>query len=193
MRYAFARDLASALVLVCALASGCDQGFDDAVPAPMCNAAMGCPEGTQCIDGVRCAPMPDAEIPLSPPRAELLGPIIRPSPQRRDAGVDAGRQQGQDAGPSPPTCTGAQTLCGSVCVDLRNDTSNCGACNAVCGSGQVCDLGVCCSGTQTVCGNRCVDLQTDTLNCGVCGFQCILGLTCVFGTCTPPSPTPLPF
>ncbi len=183
-------------VLALVLALGCDQGFDDATTAPMCMSDMGCPSGTVCVDGVRCEAMPDASIPRSPPRFDLIGPGQRPGRVRRDGGTqaDAGTRV-RDAGTAPPTglCATGQTLCGSLCVNLLTDVNNCGGCGVTCIAGQFCSQGFCCGGTQVVCGTQCVDLQTDPQNCGVCGFQCINGLACVQATCTPPSPIPLPF
>lgn len=197
MRNAPARALVFAIVSVVAL--GCDQGFDDASPAPMCTKTMGCPSGTVCVDGVRCEAIPDASIPRSPLGEGLIGPGagVRPGPRpRRDGGAqqDAG-VQGRDAGigGGGGGCANGLSPCGGTCVNLSSDNANCGACGISCAGGQLCDQGFCCGGTDVVCGDRCTDLQTDPDNCGVCGFQCIVGLACVLGQCTPPSPTPQPF
>lgn len=43
----------------------------------------------------------------------------------------------------PAACPAGQTTCDGACVDLQDDGGNCGACGAVCPSGQVCQGGVC--------------------------------------------------
>ncbi len=42
-----------------------------------------------------------------------------------------------------PSCKEGYTLCGSVCKDLRDDSSNCGACGKACPAGQSCAEGEC--------------------------------------------------
>jgi hypothetical protein len=41
------------------------------------------------------------------------------------------------------TCRGASVACGDLCVDVRSDNRNCGACGNVCGGGDVCVAGAC--------------------------------------------------
>lgn len=42
-----------------------------------------------------------------------------------------------------PTCTGGQTTCNGVCVDLSSNDENCGACNFACSTGLSCVAGAC--------------------------------------------------
>lgn len=72
-----------------------------------------------------------------------------------------------------------------------DDAKNCGTCGHACGSGTVCNQGVCtvCAPGSTACGSTCADLQTDPTNCGACGIECGAGATeatagCQSGTCT---------
>jgi len=46
---------------------------------------------------------------------------------------------------TPPVqgCPEGQTLCGSACVDLQTDASNCGSCGHVCGGSSFCASGTC--------------------------------------------------
>lgn len=60
---------------------------------------------------------------------------------------------GQDWGPGgctgcpygkcAATCSAPLTACGSACVDLKTDRTNCGACNSTCTKAQSCVSGVC--------------------------------------------------
>jgi Stigma-specific protein, Stig1 len=84
------------------------------------------------------------------------------------------------------TCPGGTTSCGASCVDLVTDNSNCGRCGADCGSGHLCDQGLCsgeCSSRLIVCGGSCVDTQSDEDNCGACGNACGAGQNCSAGVC----------
>ncbi len=87
-------------------------------------------------------------------------------------------------GSAPLPCT----QCGDVCVDLKVDSSNCGACGAACGGGKVCTAGACvatCPTGQKSCGNTCVDTATDRRNCGACAMMCGTGEVCEGSTCVP--------
>lgn len=54
---------------------------------------------------------------------------------------DSGSQQ-PDTGTNQ-TCTGGQTLCGSLCVDTSSNPNNCGSCNFPCDSSSTCTAGQC--------------------------------------------------
>ncbi|MBN2194751.1 MAG: PHB depolymerase family esterase [Polyangiaceae bacterium] len=86
-----------------------------------------------------------------------------------------------------PTCTAPLQPCGSTCVDLQNNSANCGACSHVCEGTEVCSLGVCaanCTSGYTRCGTTCVDLMTSTTSCGRCDSPCLEGQVCWNGTCS---------
>lgn len=85
-------------------------------------------------------------------------------------------------------CPAGLTKCGTQCVDLSNDPTNCGACRNVCVSG-VCKNRSCvvCQPGFTACPDgSCADLNNDMQNCGSCHNICPPGSTsCQGGTCYP--------
>ncbi len=40
-------------------------------------------------------------------------------------------------------CSGGETACGEICVDLASDQQHCGGCGNLCGGGDVCSAGAC--------------------------------------------------
>ena len=106
------------------------------------------------------------------------------------------------------SCPTGRNSCSGTCIDLRNDTGNCGSCGNSCTSGQNCQNGRCllqdisapvvntsplvtitpelsCSSGQIPCGSSCVDIFTDKKNCGVCGRTCGSQEICVNARCGP--------
>ena len=89
-------------------------------------------------------------------------------------------------------CTGALTLCGSDCVDIKNDPANCGSCGSACASGQACSAGVCtalCASPLMVCSGVCLDVRFDPDHCGTCTNACpttghVATRGCAAGTCS---------
>jgi hypothetical protein len=76
------------------------------------------------------------------------------------------------------------TTCGGACVNLQNNKSHCGLCDARCGGELICQKGACACPTGTVdCRGMCADLLTDASNCGTCGTVCPSGQGCVGGAC----------
>jgi hypothetical protein len=77
-------------------------------------------------------------------------------------------------------CTsGDRTLCGSTCVKLDTDRTNCGACGRACGTNETCQASACvCPPGFTVCSGACVHLASDAANCGACGNACTGGKVC---------------
>jgi hypothetical protein len=77
-------------------------------------------------------------------------------------------------------------------VDPDSDEANCGGCGdttpaAVCGAGQVCQLGLCCGPTQQTCGvgaGRCCD-GTGCCPGGACQTLHSTGLGQTFYSCDP--------
>jgi hypothetical protein len=86
----------------------------------------------------------------------------------------------------PFRCVAGYTLCGDGCLDLAEDSANCGSCGHACLSGYTCTGGNCmrlCSAGLTSCNNGCVDLLADAGNCGSCSHICMAGATCSSGQC----------
>ncbi|XP_042477560.1 stigma-specific STIG1-like protein 3 [Macadamia integrifolia] len=63
------------------------------------------------------------------------------------------------------------TCCNNKCVDLKNDSKNCGSCKNKC------------KYTYTCCDGECVDLSFDKRHCGECDKKCMTGGYCIYGTC----------
>jgi hypothetical protein len=96
--------------------------------------------------------------------------------------------QGCGARSACPSCDFLM-VCTRVCVDLRYDVNNCGACGRSCGGiGAWCDAGRCFPdcGFRTRCPGTvegCVDTTSDRAHCGACGHACADGQRCVAGAC----------
>ena len=99
------------------------------------------------------------------------------------------------------------------CVDVQNDTANCGSCGRTCPQGSVCRNHQCvspatqdasCQGGSVYCPTigggpgACFNLTNDPLNCGTCGHYCGRHESCVNSVCvarntgTAPAPAPAP-
>jgi hypothetical protein len=81
------------------------------------------------------------------------------------------------------------TDCSGQCVNRQTDRDHCGRCDQSCGSGYICQDGVCalsCQPGLSECGGQCVDTQIDPRHCGECGSTCSGGAPiCVSGSCAP--------
>ena len=78
------------------------------------------------------------------------------------------------------------TACGLACVDLWNDVTHCGLCEASCEPGQFCVEGACaneCPAGTMPCGTRCADTTTSHEHCGGCGQPCGATEICDAGAC----------
>lgn len=72
------------------------------------------------------------------------------------------------------SCPNGASFCGDTCVDLNDDSQNCGACGKVCSSGRTCSGGVCVAGTS------CISCKSSTRS-GACATQnnaCELDIEC---------------
>jgi hypothetical protein len=107
-------------------------------------------------------------------------------------GGSGGAGEGGAAGDgSSGGCGEGQSDCGSGCVDLQSDPTNCGKCGNTCvappGYEATCQEGICgitCGGGQTLCGVACFDTKKDPQNCGACGVTCKEGEVCSQGKCS---------
>jgi len=75
-------------------------------------------------------------------------------------------------------------------TDLRENLTDCGACDNACVGTQICFEGNCtdeCPAGETKCGQTCVNLQTDAIHCGSCDHSCQPGELCISATCVVPS------
>ncbi|WP_437736311.1 MXAN_6577-like cysteine-rich protein [Sorangium sp. So ce1335] len=109
-----------------------------------------------------------------------------------------------------PLCNAPYSDCGGVCVALRADRDNCGACGNACASDEECTAGSCEArepdggegggdgeggeggGDPMSCGQDrymqrcdgvCVDTRVDPNHCGKCGQQCEPGRACAGALC----------
>ena len=92
----------------------------------------------------------------------------------------------EDAFYCVPECS--KTICGTSCVDLMNDSNNCGKCGEACqtyGENYTCVDGYCestaCVDGQVLCDGKCVNPLTDVDYCGATGTlkSCVSeGVTC---------------
>src|SRR5262245_56135849 len=75
---------------------------------------------------------------------------------------ESGGSSNGDDGNNTPMCMASEILCGGHCVDTSSNSLNCGACNAACGSGQICQSSACVTGScpmgTTTCNGACVNL-----------------------------------
>lgn len=87
-------------------------------------------------------------------------------------------------------CETPLVTCGERCVDTRNNSLHCGACDNVCGQGIACVAGECvcddcCEDGETACGDTCVNTDDDPAHCGdcdnVCDGECEAGVCMVEG------------
>lgn len=86
-------------------------------------------------------------------------------------------------------CPAPQSLCVGACVNLNNDSMNCGTCGTRCSPGLVCAQGTCVcpiDSGMTLCGGTCVNTANSPTNCGACGQTCPMGSVCAASSCVAP-------
>lgn len=147
---------------------------DDAVtPAE----AGDCVDNATCDDGVTC----------TVDRCDQGRCVHAPLSSRCDAGLVCDLRQGC----VDPAC-GLLASCpggvdgGAACVDLGEDTANCGRCGTRCPAGDRCDRGACVNTPGSI-GTRC----TADTECAM-GLRCERGITVprTVGLCTKTCPNP---
>lgn len=93
--------------------------------------------------------------------------------------------------PLSDSCAAPSLSCSGECVDVQRDAAHCGACDVLCGEGEVCTQGRClaedgsraCTSSERRCEGVCVDVQRDASHCGACGAPCNSWETCEAGAC----------
>jgi hypothetical protein len=157
-----------------------------AAPASPRDADAG-PTPTQNPPAQMQAPPTQTQPPQTPPTTPptQAPPVQNPPPQ--------------GSGAMGGACGGDQTRCGSSCVDLQHDDSNCGTCGHACtsheGGGSRCEHGSCtftCAGGLTACDDQCLDVASDSAHCGACNKVCKNEEICSAGRCTKPKAGEMP-
>jgi hypothetical protein len=187
--------LSGACVQTCATDSGpvltnCDNACVNLQTDPMhCGScAIACTGGQQCNSGV-CG--------CTAGQTPCNGQCVNVQTDLANCGACGNNCDSMPlpAGATAWSCSGGtcSTTCMSAtptrcpngsCVDLTNDSANCGTCGNVCGVGAWCVNGACaCPAGQAYCNGACVADQTDPNNCGACGHVCGTGVDCSAGTC----------
>lgn len=84
------------------------------------------------------------------------------------------------------SCPAGMALCGTSCVDVTANPTNCGACGVTCNYPiEQCTNGACvCATGYSDCGSGCVDVRSDAANCGTCGNACVAPQLCSLGVCS---------
>ena len=163
-RWEDARTRVAAAMVWCAASAACGAGTPLCTPGA--TQACACPGGAR---GVQVCT--DDGLRLGACRCD-------------DAGVPSGD--------GSPACAPPRQMCGTTCVDLATDQTNCGRCGATCSASQPCVAGACLGGRpcpgfyERYCGSRCVSVDTDVANCGGCGTACRTGEACIAGRCQVP-------
>jgi len=144
----------------------------------------------------RDGPVPDMAQPDALPPDALQPDALQPDALPPDAPVPDLMPPDQalpDLSPDMyPWCGPGTVYCVAQgkCVNVQNDSKNCGACGTACKVSEICVAGKCaftCPGTLSKCGTAsapyCANLQSDNKNCGVCGTACKAGEICTAGKC----------
>jgi hypothetical protein len=192
-------------------ANASDAAIEDAGPPVTIgsgkpDAAITYPRATESTQAEPAQAAPtQADPPAQDPSAQnpqsmnpsSAGPAVQPPPSQVPP-----KAPPPDAPPPPPqapdamnACRPGRTLCGSTCVDLEHESSNCGACNHACASvdGGVarCERGLCevtCVSPLTACDGLCLNTQDDPARCGECNKACKPDEMCSAGKCAKPKP-----
>lgn len=83
-------------------------------------------------------------------------------------------------GGMPLSCAGGLTACGTSCVNVQTDVSNCGSCSQACAAGDACFAGQCCSkpaagGTCNLPACGCEQGRVCFTSTSTTGLSCVVG------------------
>ncbi len=127
-----------------ALVAGCadftaQDSSDSGVPLPDAQASDGAPEtgGNPPKDAAAMLDVAEVTADVSVPDFKDASAGDGNAPLEAGPSGDAG-----DAGKGPG-CGSGLTSCSAGCVDLQNDSANCGACGKTCSTASSCSSGVC--------------------------------------------------
>lgn len=127
----------------------------------------------------------DAHVDLLPGSADSSSTSDAPVETTTDAS-DTRVDDVPDDGCVGGACACGLTSCGTGCVDVQNDPSNCKTCGGSCQHHAFCASAACtCLPGLTACGTLCTDTSSDPDHCGGCANPpCSSGQFCVGGHCT---------
>ncbi len=183
--------LASMMLLVTAILSGCSSKGGTNMPPPSDNkgdmalspacASMKCENPA----AICCGGEPCVDITASTDNCGGCGKSCRTRESCNNGNcvcLGGGRVA---------TCPASSACCSDGCHDVASDVQNCGGCGVACKKGELCESGQCkcgpsgisCKAGQVCCGAVCSDNQNDASNCGMCGKACKPGKACKNGLC----------
>lgn len=161
-------------------------------------ALVGCSFDTTQLDTKSCS----EEKPCSTP-GTVCSAGFCVAASSIDTRVDTGGEVIEDLC-GDAVCEVGQACCNDTCIDVVQDSANCGDCNVQCGTGEICSDGACrcgpevlaggsaCLADQVCCGDPstdgiCANIFFDSLHCGACGNVCNGGAPCIGGVCGCPA------
>ncbi len=176
----------------------CDETCSGTMNAvEICNTSRAC-DYSSCDTGfLDCGGgrVNGCETPFTTSNCGSCGTVCGPR-EGCNTGGDCQCGTGPTAASGEACAAGLPDCCGNACVNLANDTSNCGGCGVRCGPSETCMGGQCrCGSTSATggeacpgagnecCGGGCVAVASSTTHCGTCGNACGPSEICSGGRC----------